>query len=207
MGAGGAIGEHQQNVANRREAQKNRDFQERMSSTAAQRSVADYRAAGLNPALAYEKSASTPGGAQAQMGNVAEKGISTAMQARQVMANLALTASQIKKTESETRKTNEEGAILGFDRSIREFTEGDEPSWRAEQMAKRLREMRNWAFEGKQQPYQLRESGANAALLELMLPGARNQAKFSSKMGAWEPALNPIFNSATALSRFLGRRP
>lgn len=54
---------------NASEAQKNRDYQTKMSNTAYQRAVEDLKAAGLNPYLAYSQGgSSTPSGSFASSG-------------------------------------------------------------------------------------------------------------------------------------------
>ncbi len=79
---------------NAREAQKNRDFQERMSGTAYQRAVQDMKMAGINPILAYDQGgASSPGRGQARTEDAVGPAISSAQHARRLSAELATMAS------------------------------------------------------------------------------------------------------------------
>lgn len=169
-GAAGLAGGIIRNKQQRKEAQKNRDFQERMSGSAYQRAVKDMKLAGINPMLAYmQGGASSPGGAQASMEDVAGPAVSSAMHARRLTQELR----NMKAVEDRDWSQGNTTRLLGFKASTEE----------------KLAEKQWWYTHA-----QTRNMEVQTKALEFSLPGLANRARIAASKGGMPLAvLNSIF--------------
>jgi len=91
------------NNSAKKEARRNREFVERMSSTAYQRAVTDLKKAGLNPMLAYQQGgASTPGGTQPSLDNPMSGAVHSALGTMQAKASVENIKANTAKQKAET---------------------------------------------------------------------------------------------------------
>ncbi len=158
---GSAFGQSQANKAQKELAREQMAFQERMSNTSWQRSVADMKLAGINPALAYMKGgASSPGGAMAQVKDVIGPAVNSAIASRRLVSEIKQMEAQTRLLSQQEIKAGHEALMLGYDRVIK-YTSGMTgggkylPSWR--------RQMLDLEKELLQYQTQLTRSGLSAA--------------------------------------------
>lgn len=199
VAAGGAVaGSAITNRAQKKLARENMAFQERMSSTAAQRSVLDYQMAGLNPGLAYERTASSPSGAMAQLENpnAIEKGVANALAVKQLQQQIEMNDAQI---------TN-----INHDTALKDGQQEQARTQAALSYQDIINKRNELAFHMSQQPHfdklnaaNALLTGHNAHLAQLQIPGATNTAAFESGIGQLQKTAGFFGGSARTLAEII----
>lgn len=186
------------------EARSNRKFQERMSSTSHQREVADLRAAGLNPMLSARLGgSSTPGGSVGQVsdfGEVASRGINTAMVAKRQSAEIELLKAQAQAAYAGANKSNQE-AMSVFNEMAPRIRQMESVSAINEMSVTQRKQMFELEIEKVKAEISATVATADRSrvltqLDRLATTGAINEADFEKAIGQMSPATRWLINLA-----------
>lgn len=206
-GAAGLIGGIWSNQSNAKEARRNRQFQERMSSTSHQREVADLRRAGINPMLRQMSGASTPSGDRAEMRDPVGPAVSSAVMMK---AQLGLVKAQTEREIASAMLTQQQRLDLEGNptsmgrpaRTIQELRELD-LSQRKEQFPLLLAKAR---AEIQQSVSSARAADARAVLDEVARTGAGNIEDFEKRIGEAGPAVRFFYELVRMMRAAEGSR-
>lgn len=222
-----------QRAFNSGEAQKARDFEERMSGSSYQRAVGDMQKANLNPILALMKGgASTPGGSAASSGSasgsmgsptsahmesVMSAAVSSAMSASQTAAMMARLEPEITKVRQDTRTSASSAAQMDAQAELLQQQRA-KVSVEIDNLLVERRKLNSEAdiaeFDAKKlRPAALRLLDVDARLKELEVPGAIARSRRDdpeSVYGAARPygedALRVLNSVVPNFGLILGRR-
>lgn len=186
LSAGGAA------YAANRNRQSIRDqmaFQERMSSTAAQRSVQDYKKAGLNPALAYERTASSPSGAATTFEDPLSKGMSSARDTASFLQNMKQAVTNQRLTEHQIAATDAANARDTASSHLMMSQATSDTINRGFNIARQPHDLRGAAAQALLLEEQNRLTRSQAQLSEYQQPGARNTAQWETMLRGAGPAI------------------
>lgn len=164
-------------------------FQERMSSTAAQRSVEDYRRAGLNPALAYERTASSPGGAATTFEDPLTKGLASGRDSAAFITALKQQKANLFLTEQQTAGALAANARDTASSNLMHAQTTTENVKRGFMVAQQPHDLRQIAAQAILAEEQGRLTRSQTQLSEYAQPGAANTAAFERKLGQAGPAI------------------
>lgn len=203
LGAGSTM---MTNWWNRAEAKKNREFQERMSSTAHQREVSDLLKAGINPMARGISGASTPSGGAAVMEDPvkgAGGAISSALQGKMFQAQLELVQAQARAANASAVQSNTQaGDIWNTQQARIELMKAQSAvaSGNASEIRARLPMVVDMVKAELSQRLSSAEAARAVAQLDkARLAGLKNIEAFEKSLGTSSPTLRLLFEMLRAI--------